>query len=110
MPITFLDKFVVASGLQYADVYRIVIPARTLKHRKQRRESLNLDESDKLARLLRVFNQARSVFGANEKARHWLSTPKARFEQRTPLAMLRTEYGGRMVEEMLGQIDNGMFA
>jgi putative toxin-antitoxin system antitoxin component (TIGR02293 family) len=51
-----------------------------------------------------------SVFGDQEKAREWLNQPKKRFDRRTPLHMLRTDLGGRMVEEMLGQIDEGMFA
>lgn len=33
-----------------------------------------------------------------------------RFDDRTPLQMLRTDFGGRMVEGVLGQIDEGMFA
>jgi len=36
--------------------------------------------------------------------------PKARFQGRTPLQMMVTEAGGRLVEEMLLQIDEGMFA
>ena len=36
--------------------------------------------------------------------------PKVRFEGRTPLQMMVTEAGGRLVEEMLLQIDDGMFA
>jgi uncharacterized protein (DUF2384 family) len=36
--------------------------------------------------------------------------PRARFEGRTPLEMMVTEAGGRLVEEMLLQIDEGMFA
>jgi len=44
------------------------------------------------------------------RARIWLEEPKKRFDRRTPLEMLRTETGGRLVEEFLVQIDEGMFA
>jgi putative toxin-antitoxin system antitoxin component (TIGR02293 family) len=110
VPIETMTNFVLASGLGLKDIYDIVIPARTLKHRRSRKQSLSPDESDKLARLVRVFDQAVSVFGDVEQARRWLNSPKKRFEERTPLHMLRTDFGGRMVEEMLGQIDEGMFA
>ena len=110
IPVETMTNFVSASGVELKDIYEIVIPARTLKHRRSRRESLSRDESDKLARLVRVFDQAVSVFGEAEQARKWLNTPKKRFDDRTPLHMLRTDFGGRMVEEMLGQIDEGMFA
>jgi len=110
VPVDTMTSFLSASGVEWKDVYEVVIPARTLKHRRSRRESLSSDESDKLARLVRIFDQAVAVFGDAERARNWLGAPKKRFDQRTPLQMLRTDLGGRMVEEMLGQIDYGMFA
>ncbi len=110
VPVETMTKFVSASGVELKDIYEIVIPARTLKHRRSRKEALSRDESDKLARLVRVFDQAVSVFGEVDQARRWLNKPKKRFDDRTPLHMLRTDFGGRMVEEMLGQIDEGMFA
>lgn len=105
-----LNDFVAASGMQFRDIYEVVIPARTLKHRKARKENLTADESDKLARVIRIFDHAVSVLGDKEKALHWLNEPKRRFAGRTPIQMLRTELGGRMAEELLGQIEYGMFA
>jgi putative toxin-antitoxin system antitoxin component (TIGR02293 family) len=110
VPVQTMTEFVAASGVDFKDIYNIVIPARTLKHRRSRKQCLSADESDKLARLVRVFDQAVGVFGDTEQARGWLYAPKKRFDARTPLDMLRTDFGGRMVEEMLGQIDEGMFA
>ena len=105
-----VSEFVQASGLAWRDVYDIVVPARTLKHRRARCEPLSRDESDKLARLVRVFDQAVAVLGDAARARAWLGKPKERFTGRTPIALLRTEVGGRLVEEVLGQVDEGMFA
>lgn len=110
LSVATLTSFVAASGLKMADVYDVVIPARTLKHRKARKEALSPDESDKLARLIRIFDRAARVVGDPARALHWLNKPLRRFAGRTPLHMLRTEFGARMVEEMLGQIDHGMFA
>ena len=110
VPVATMARFVAASGMQLKDVYEVVIPARTLKHRKARKEPLTSDESDKLVRLIRVYDQALRVLGEREKVLYWLSEPKKRFEDRTPIQMLRTDLGGRMVEEMLGQIYYGMFA
>jgi putative toxin-antitoxin system antitoxin component (TIGR02293 family) len=110
VPVATMANFVAASGLQFRDIYDIVIPARTLKHRKARKEALTADESDKLARLIRTYDYAVRVLGDREKALHWLDKPLRRFAGRTPLQMMRTEFGARMVEEMLGQTDYGMFA
>jgi len=110
LSLSALNDFVAASGMQFRDIYEVVIPARTLKHRKARKENLTADESDKLARVIRIFDHAVSVLGDKEKALHWLNEPKRRFAGRTPIQMLRTELGGRMAEELLGQIEYGMFA
>jgi putative toxin-antitoxin system antitoxin component (TIGR02293 family) len=110
VPVSTMTNFVAASGMQMKDIYAVVIPARTLKHRKARKERLTPDESDKLVRLVRVYDQAVRVLGDKEQALYWLSEPKKRFDGRTAVQMLRTDLGGRMVEEMLGQILYGMFA
>jgi putative toxin-antitoxin system antitoxin component (TIGR02293 family) len=110
VPLATMSTFAESSGLPLKDLYEVVIPVRTLKHRRARREPLSRDESDKLARLVRIFDHAVKVFAGIERARTWLNQPKKRFDNRSPLTMLRTEIGGRMVEEMLGQIDEGMFA
>lgn len=110
VPLDTMATFATSSGLPLKDLYDVVIPARTLKHRRARREPLSRDESDKLARLVRIFDQAVRVFDGIDRARTWLEEPKKRFQGRTPLTMLRTDVGGRLVEEFLIQIDEGMFA
>jgi putative toxin-antitoxin system antitoxin component (TIGR02293 family) len=110
VPLRALEDFSIYSGLTLKDLLEVIIPARTLKHRRQRKEPLSLDESDRLARVARLYELAIKVFGDADKARRWLSKPKQRFRDNTPVAMMRTELGGRQVEEMLYQIDEGMFA
>jgi putative toxin-antitoxin system antitoxin component (TIGR02293 family) len=110
VPTATMADFATSSGIPLKNLYDVVIPARTLKHRRARREPLSRDESDKLARVVRTFDHAVRVFSEPERARAWLEEPKRRFDNRTPLEMLRTETGGRMVEEFLGQIEYGMFA
>jgi putative toxin-antitoxin system antitoxin component (TIGR02293 family) len=68
-------------------------------------ELLTHDESDRAVRIARITSQAEEVFGDDAKAARWLRKPKARFEGRVPLELLRTEAGSRIVEEMLLQID-----
>jgi putative toxin-antitoxin system antitoxin component (TIGR02293 family) len=110
LPISTLEEFSAYSGFALKDLLEVVIPARTLKHRRQRNEPLSMDESDRLARVARLYELGVKVFGNRDKARRWLSKPKDRFEDRSPLAMMRTNLGGSAVEEMLYQVDEGMFA
>jgi putative toxin-antitoxin system antitoxin component (TIGR02293 family) len=97
-------------GLTRDEFHSIVIPARTFKHRKSRIEPLSSDESDKAVRAARVLAYAERVFGDRAKALSWMRQAKGRFAGETPMQMLRTEAGARLVEQMLIQIDEGMFA
>lgn len=110
LPISKLEEFSAYSGFAIKDLLEVVIPARTLKHRRQRNEPLSMDESDRLARVARLYELGVKVFGNPDKARRWLSKPKRRFDGRSPLVMMRTSLGGNGVEEMLYQIDEGVFA
>ena len=53
---------------------------------------------------------AEQVFGEPVRAWRWLRKAKRRFEGKTPVEMLATEAGARLVEEMIGQIEHGIFA
>jgi putative toxin-antitoxin system antitoxin component (TIGR02293 family) len=110
LPLSMLEEFSAYSGIAVKDLLAVVIPARTLKHRRQRQEPLSLDESDRLARVARLYELGVKVFADADKARRWMAKPKSRFGERSPLSMMHTELGGRSVEEMLYQIDEGMFA
>jgi putative toxin-antitoxin system antitoxin component (TIGR02293 family) len=97
-------------GFSKQEVFRLVIPQRTLTHRKLRRQVLTGDESDKTVRLARVRDLALRVFGRDEKAWGWLRKPAKAFDNRPPVDLLGTEAGARAVEEALYGIDEGMFA
>jgi putative toxin-antitoxin system antitoxin component (TIGR02293 family) len=109
LPLRTLDDFSAYSGIPMKSMLEVVIPARTLKHRRQRKEPLNLDESDRLARVARIFELAVKVYGNVDDGRGWLISSMRRFEGKTALSMLRTEAGEQAVEEFLIQIDEGMF-
>ena len=97
-------------GISFTEVSAVVISPRTLKHRKARGEQLSDEETDRLVRVARIMMLADMVFGNHEKALQWLRTPSDRLTGRTPISMLRTDVGGRVVENRLWQIDEGVFA
>jgi putative toxin-antitoxin system antitoxin component (TIGR02293 family) len=97
-------------GMSDEEIYSLIVPRRTLVHRKTRREPLTQDESDRAVRIARIASLAEEVFGEDAKAARWLRKVKSRFEGRSPLEMLRSEAGARLVEEMLLQLDYGFTA
>ena len=103
-------KALVRGGLSDAEVYQLILPRRTLAHRIAKHQRLSKDESDKAVRVARITAMAEQGFGEPARAWRWLRKPKSRFEGKTPVDMLATEAGARLVEEMIVQIDYGMFA
>lgn len=102
-------KRLISLGLESGEIDAAIIPQRTLQHRRSRREKLTVEESDRVLRAIRVLSLAESVYGSREWALTWLRKPHARLDGRAPLSLLKTDTGSRIVEELLIQIDEGMF-
>jgi putative toxin-antitoxin system antitoxin component (TIGR02293 family) len=102
-------KRLIALGLERSEIDELVIHSRTLQHRRSRREKLTVEESDRVLRMIRVLSRTQSIYGSRERALEWLRRPNARLENRTPMSLLKTDTGSRIVEELLIQIDEGMF-
>jgi putative toxin-antitoxin system antitoxin component (TIGR02293 family) len=102
-------KRLIGLGLERAEVDAVIIPQRTLQHRRSRREKLTIEESDRVVRAIRVLSRAAAVYGSRERALAWLRRPHPRLDNRSPLSLLKTDTGSRIVEELLVQIDEGIF-
>ena len=98
-----------ALGLERSEIDAVVIPSRTLQHRRSRREKLTVEESDRVLRVIRVLSLTESIYGSRDRALDWLRKPTARLDGRAPLSLLKTDTGSRIIEELLIQIDDGMF-
>ena len=103
-------KSLVRGGLSDSEVYRLIVPRRTLAHRIARQQPLSQKESDKAVRVARITAMAEQVFGDSQRAWRWLRKPKRLFAGKTPIEMLATETGARMIEGLIVQIDHGMAA
>ena len=61
-------KRLIALGLERGEIDAVIIPQRTLQHRRSRREKLTVEESDRVLRAIRVLSLAESVYGSRERA------------------------------------------
>ena len=61
-----------------------------------------------ITRLVPVIAHAVGVFGDEQKATHWLSTPLALFEDRAPADLLTTDEGIELVERTLTRIEHNI--
>jgi putative toxin-antitoxin system antitoxin component (TIGR02293 family) len=109
LPLDRLD-LLKSRGLTFTEMGETVIAHRTLKHRKARGENLSAEETDRAVRVASVMALADQIFGDEAKALLWLRSPDDRLGERTPLSLLRTDAGGRLVESLLWAIDEGVYS
>lgn len=60
-------------------------------------------------RFSRVRDSAERLYESWERAQQWLNRPNPRLGGRTPVELLDTDNGEQKVEELLGQIGEGIF-
>jgi putative toxin-antitoxin system antitoxin component (TIGR02293 family) len=96
-------------GLERTEIGAQVIHLRTLQSRRTRGERLTVKESDRVLSLLRALSLAAEVYGSMERALAWLRRKNPRLSGHVPLSILQTWAGSRLVEELLFQIDEGMY-
>lgn len=89
---------------------KLGIPQRTLTRRLSQTSQLTPAESDRTARMARVYANAVEMIGDEEKAIEWLRTPNRALGGETPLDQLETDMGARMVEDILGRIAYGVYS
>jgi putative toxin-antitoxin system antitoxin component (TIGR02293 family) len=109
-PLAVLQELVERAVLLPAELYRWIIPRRTLAHRQKRKQRLSREESDRVSRVARIYALALETLGEEEKAKRWLRRPLRQFRGRTPMEMLETDLGAHQVEVLLGRIGHGLAA
>lgn len=92
-----------------AELYARVVPRRTFEHR-ERAGRLTPEQSDRLARVLRIVALAERSFGDAARAAHWLRRKTRPLDGLTPLELLGSDAGAKAVEELLGRIEHGIAA
>ena len=110
LPVTSVDTAIDELGFSPAEIDALVLPRRTLALRRIKKQSLTRDESVRLARIARVALNAAETFGSSEKARAWLRRSNRALRNHTPLSLLDTDDGARLVEVVLGRIAHGLFS
>jgi putative toxin-antitoxin system antitoxin component (TIGR02293 family) len=108
-PVDVVDDALAAGKLSLGELDRLVLPRKTLSHRRIL-GSLTPDQSDRLSRVLRMIAEAETTFGDPAKAHAWLRRPNQLLDGETPLGRLDTDFGTRQVEAILGRIAHGLAA
>lgn len=89
-----------------------IVPKATLGRRRAARPArLSTEESQRLTRIAGVWTAALETWGGAEEARRFLSAPHPLLNGRSPLDLaLGSDYGARLVEDILGRLRFGSAA
>jgi len=93
------------SNIELSDL--LMVSPRTLDRRKKE-ATLPADESERSYRIARLTELASELTGSGEKASQWFKKPNFALGNKTPLEMMQTEPGARLVERTLNQIRHGI--
>ena len=88
----------------------IGISLRTFQRFKvDRNGSLSREQSDRAWRLSELLVKASELFGSKEEAERWFDTPAPALERKKPIELMTSSVGARMVEQLLGRIEHGVY-
>jgi putative toxin-antitoxin system antitoxin component (TIGR02293 family) len=85
------------------------IAVSTLTRRKHEGR-LTAGESDRLYRMIRVFNRAVEVLDSEDDTKRWFHTKVKGIGWETPFSYMDTEVGAREVEAVLGRLEHGVIS
>lgn len=110
LPVEAVECVVNAGTLRAPELHALVVPRRTLAHRKRLHGRLSAEQSDRLIRVVRIVGRAEEAIGDVNKAKRWLRKPNRALRGKRPLDLLASDVGARVVEQVLGRIEHGLGA
>jgi len=110
LPIRELDDLVQHLHLSRDKLARKLGISKATLQRRIAAGRLDATESDRVVRLARLMGNAARVFGNEDDAKSWLSSPQFGLGGAVPLDYSETEAGAREVENLLGRIEHGVYS
>lgn len=87
------------------------INERSFARRKNEHGRLKPEESERVARLVRIMDSAIALFeGDKTAAVTWINTPATALGGHSPKEMLATETGALEVSNLIGRLEHGVFS
>ncbi len=109
LPVEAVDRLMATFGVTGEELDRVVIPRKTLYHRRKI-GTLSTEQSERVLRVARVLTIATETFGSAGKAMQWVRRRTRPLGGEAPLTLLDTEEGAHLVENLLGRIAHGIAA
>jgi putative toxin-antitoxin system antitoxin component (TIGR02293 family) len=105
-----IESFLAKENILVKDILeRLHIPSSTYFAKKKQHQPLDTYTTEKFIRLITVLRMASNVLGKVE-AKSWMYRNVPSLGNQSPINLLDTEVGHRLVEQTLLQIKYGMYA
>ena len=90
-----------------ADIFDV--NKRTITRWKVHNEELSRQRADRIEVLGSILALGKGIFGTEDKVKRWMYTPVLSIEGKKPIDLVKTESGRRRVENVLLQIEGGVY-
>lgn len=111
VPVSVARRLQKEVGLTQKDLARTLGVAHRTFVGRMKEKKFDEDESDRVLRLKRVFEQAVDTFEGDKRAAvGWLQSSNRALGGQVPLELLSTSTGARAVEQVLGRIEHGIYS
>lgn len=109
LTVASVRRFLQHSRLTETELLRTAgIPPSTWARRK-REGRLNAVESERVARLARLFSHAEAILGGPANAKAWMEREQPALEGHRPVDLAETTFGAEEVNDLLSRIEHGVF-
>lgn len=110
LPYKFFEGLKKQLGVSEAFLSDLLFIKSTTLGRRKKEGYFTLEESDRIARLIRILEFATTVFEDEATAIHWFKSPQKALGNKIPLEISKMDSGCRAVEDLLGRIQHGIFS
>ncbi len=104
-----VQRFLDASGWNKSQLFEWAHIPPANGNRRFRAGQFADHESERIARLARVFDQAHDMLRDPRRATEWMQEGNPRLAGKPPVNVCGTEFGAREVEALLGRLRHGVY-
>lgn len=110
LPVTGIAAFLDKTSVSRSQLSHILHISTRQLSRYTTAARLSPEQSNFLYELARIYTRAVDVLGDRPTAEHWLNRKNTALGDHSPLALLDTAEGVRLVDDLLAQIEYGFYS
>ena len=111
LPYSSWKYFSEETGFTETEMLKLTHMSRSTLNRRKKGNTLDPLESERLARVARVFSKILLMFRGDLSRVHvWFTTPRPTLGGKTPFEMTISEIGALEVEDVIGRIQYGIYS